>query len=263
MRNAFSLVELSIVLVILGLLVGGILTGQSLIRAAELRSVTTDIGKYQTVMMTFRDKYLALPGDMPNATDFWGSLDAGDGIGSDCYTASVPDGTKTCNGTGDGQVHNVEGGSGQYWNYAERFLFWQHLANAGLIEGQYTGQTDSSSDNHVLTAGKNVPAGKISGTYFGVSHFLNYTFEPVCCYGDVVLGHLVAHFFSSSDNGPLIPEEAWNIDKKMDDGKPGKGRLGVRRVGAGFACATTDDASTAEYDLSVQDKECIIDAVLY
>lgn len=46
MRHGFSLVELSIVLVILGLLVGGVLTGQSLIRAAELRSVSTEFQKY-------------------------------------------------------------------------------------------------------------------------------------------------------------------------------------------------------------------------
>ena len=73
MKKAFSLVELSIVLVILGLLVGGILTGQSLIRAAELRSVTTEFSQYQTAVMTFRDKYFAIPGDMKNARDFWGA----------------------------------------------------------------------------------------------------------------------------------------------------------------------------------------------
>ena len=74
MRAAFSLVELSIVLVILGLLTGGILTGQNLIRAAELRSVVTEFQTYQTAVMTFRDKYFALPGDMTNATDFWGEM---------------------------------------------------------------------------------------------------------------------------------------------------------------------------------------------
>jgi len=68
-RSAFTLVELSIVLVILGLLVGGTLTGQSLIHAAELRSVVKDYEKYKTAMHVFEDKYFALPGDMTNATE--------------------------------------------------------------------------------------------------------------------------------------------------------------------------------------------------
>ena len=71
-KKAFSLVELSIVLVILGLLVGGILSGQSLIRAAQLRSVTADYTRFVTAVNTFRDKYFALPGDMTNAQSVWG-----------------------------------------------------------------------------------------------------------------------------------------------------------------------------------------------
>lgn len=67
-RNAFSLVELSIVLVILGLLVGGILAGQSLIRASELRAVTSEQARIVTAIQAFRDKYFALPGDMRNAS---------------------------------------------------------------------------------------------------------------------------------------------------------------------------------------------------
>lgn len=67
MTRGFSLVELSIVLVILGLLTGGILAGQSLIRAAELRSVTTEYGRWVTAMHSFRDKYMAIPGDMRDA----------------------------------------------------------------------------------------------------------------------------------------------------------------------------------------------------
>ena len=85
-RHAFSLVELSIVLVILGLLVGGVLSGQSLIRAAQLRSVTTQFANYRAAVFTFRDKYFALPGDMANASAFWGS--AG-GTGADAADAGA------------------------------------------------------------------------------------------------------------------------------------------------------------------------------
>src|SRR3569833_319215 len=72
LKAAFTLVELSIVLVILGLLDGGVHTGQSLIRAAELRSVTTQYQRFLTAVQTFRDKYFALPGDMTNAHSYWG-----------------------------------------------------------------------------------------------------------------------------------------------------------------------------------------------
>ena len=54
-RHAFTLVELSIVLVILGLLVGGVLSGQSLIHSAQLRVVTTELDNYKTAMNSFRD----------------------------------------------------------------------------------------------------------------------------------------------------------------------------------------------------------------
>jgi len=69
MKSAgFSLLELSIVLVIIGLIAGGIVAGSSMIRAAELRAVLTELTQYQTATNTFRDKYLGLPGDLRNAT---------------------------------------------------------------------------------------------------------------------------------------------------------------------------------------------------
>jgi prepilin-type N-terminal cleavage/methylation domain-containing protein len=134
-RQAFTLVELSIVLVILGLLVGGVLSGQSLIRAAELRSITSDLSKYMAATHAFRDKYFSLPGDMTNATQFWGVL-AGTGSDTTCQnTASTS--KATCNGDGDGSLLSTIGGTA-YSSY-ENFRYWQHLANAGLIEGLYTG----------------------------------------------------------------------------------------------------------------------------
>lgn len=76
-RSGFSLVELSIVLVILGLLTGGVLGGRALIRAAELRAITQEKEAFVTAVNTFRAKYNALPGDMRNATQFWGRADTG------------------------------------------------------------------------------------------------------------------------------------------------------------------------------------------
>ncbi len=72
MRHGFSLVELSIVLVILGLLTGGILAGKSLMRASELRAVSTEYQRYLTAAQSFRGKYFELPGDFSKAQSFWG-----------------------------------------------------------------------------------------------------------------------------------------------------------------------------------------------
>jgi len=102
-KQGFSLVELSIVLVILGLLVGGVLSGQSLIRAAELRKYITLQDRYRTALLSFRDKYFALPGDMTNATAFWGAKSA-----TNCLNnagAAVNTATGTCDGNGDGNIY--------------------------------------------------------------------------------------------------------------------------------------------------------------
>jgi prepilin-type N-terminal cleavage/methylation domain-containing protein len=179
-RGGFSLVELSIVLVILGLLTGGILTGQNLIRAAELRSVITEFKTYQTAVMTFRDKYFALPGDMRNATDFWNSA-GGAGVLGDGCEAATGSGTETCNGDGDGDGDGdgiITYGSLGASEYNETFTFWQHLTNAGLIEGSYTGIAgDGGLSDSIL--GENVPSSRV-----GQGGWSAVTRDPVATHFD-------------------------------------------------------------------------------
>ncbi len=226
MRYGFSLVELSIVLVILGLLTGGILSGQSLIRAAELRSVSVDVGRYHTAALSFRDRYFALPGDMRNATDFWGAQEP---VQADCKVAASST-MATCNGDGNGLIFYP--GSLAHTHH-EAYRAWQHLANAGLVEGTYTGIHGTPGPQYT-EPGVNAPISKIRNATFNF-------------YSPVATGKNLLMFGRLSDgNDPVISaEEAWGIDMKMDDGKPQTGKV----TGPTFAtrpnCVTADDADYA------------------
>jgi len=251
--QGFSLVELSIVLVILGLLTGGILGGQSLIRAAELRSVSTGYASYATAMQTFRDKYFALPGDMSNATKFWNSA-GGTGADSACYTAQVAGNPATCNGNGDGQIFTSA------FMYSERFASWKHLANAGLVEGSYSGVTAGAAGTYTEAVGTNVPRAKLGNGFFDI------TFEPdnTTLYAAGTQGdtNVIGLYGTSTTRGILKPEEAWNIDTKMDDGSPVYGKVYANKKTSviGTNCASSD-ADNATYDFSLTATNCTLKMV--
>jgi prepilin-type N-terminal cleavage/methylation domain-containing protein len=248
LRSAFSLVELSIVLVILGLLTGGILTGQSLIRAAELRSISADYQRYLAASNTFRDKYFALPGDMPNATRFWGDDNAA------CADAAIPNGTPgTCNGNGDALVATALAVN----STGEALQFWKQLALAGLIEGNFTGLSGSGGLQDSII-GVNVPASKISNGGWSIYSFPSMSLNPVGwanfegTYGNtLVFGSKLGN--SITEGAILRAEETWNIDTKMDDGRPGTGRLRVYEAFTNCHDAGTSTtvalAGIANYDL--------------
>lgn len=256
-RNAFSLVELSIVLVILGLLVGGILAGQSLIRASEIRAITTVSEQYKSALYAFRDKYFALPGDMANATKFWDVL-GGDGANDTCQLMEAT-GRPTCNGDGN---NLVDTSSLTTFNYAERFRFWQHLANAGLVEGTYTGRSDSSTaGSFVLNPGKNVPRLKDGGSYdpYSVSILSNLgTAGGFDFAGSMKYGTLLLAYRGPNAGKPLTPAEIWSIDTKLDDGRPAYGIiLGPQASWTGSPnCTTSDTPSLATYDLQSDERKC-------
>lgn len=241
----FSLVELSIVLVILGLLVGGILAGQSLIRAAELRSVVADHSRYVSASNTFRDKYFALPGDMTNATAFWGATAACPG------TAGT--GTQTCNGNGNGQID----GPASVSQYGEWFTYWQHLASAGLIEGNYSGRAGPTYLGEAL-GGTNVPKTKLQNGGWMVSYDAGSTalmFPVALARNNFRLGGLVSG--SWAYNPIFKPEEIWNLDTKLDDGKPGTGLITSSLSSWNAGCTSSTDPATAAYNLSTSTMACL------
>ncbi len=79
-KSGFTLIELSITLVIIGLIVGGVLVGKDLIKAAEARSITKQIEQYRAAINAFKLKYNAIPGDMNNAESIWGTASSATGV---------------------------------------------------------------------------------------------------------------------------------------------------------------------------------------
>lgn len=235
---AFTLVELSIVLVILGLLVGGVLTGQSLIRAAELRSVSADYSRYLAATHSFRDKYFALPGDMANATSFWT--------------------TGTANGNGNGQIQTGSGASVT----GEIYQFWTQLTLAGLIEGTYTGLAGSGGALHMVI-GTNIPKAKLSNAGWGLREF-NATIAGDGSVPDGAYGHWLqlGNQSAPNDNASAVlkPEEAWNIDTKIDDGQPMIGAVVARSAFTGNICSTAANSAalSATYLLSGTSVGCAL-----
>jgi prepilin-type N-terminal cleavage/methylation domain-containing protein len=108
-QQGFTLVEIAIVLVIIGLLLGGILKGQEMITQAKIKNVIADMSGVSAAMYGYQDRYKALPGDDKKG-DRWGaSATAGDG-----------------DGLVEGKYLATTGETAQFWN---------HLRLAGFVSG--------------------------------------------------------------------------------------------------------------------------------
>lgn len=234
----FTLVELSIVLVIIGLIVGGVLAGQDMIKAAQVRATVAQIEKYNTAANTFRDKFGVMPGDAgeSKATQFGMPVKLADGTARSAAAINADqDGLMECNGT------NCAAADGATGFGSETSLFWSDLSWAVLISEslQTTDGTVGGGAAGAITPGgvagqemgQFLPEAKIGrGNYFTVYAVGGKNFYQLAGITSIANGTGVYTL-----ENRLTPQEAFNIDQKADDGKPNTG--GVRALDDGTDAA--------------------------
>jgi prepilin-type N-terminal cleavage/methylation domain-containing protein len=206
MQKGFTLIEISIVLVIISLIVGGVLFGRDLIDIANIRAQISQVDKLSMAVNAFRLKYSALPGDMtPNQAAQFGFT-----VGSGCAGA---EGQRD----GNGVLHGAPSPFIYSQGYGETSLFWQDLGASGLngFIPEVTINCDGCPAIAQADIGKYFPASSLSKTayiyLYGLSgvNWFGLSGIPVIntCGGIVTTGAIkVLH--------------ARSIDTKIDDGKP-------------------------------------------
>jgi hypothetical protein len=214
--------------------------------------------QYETAVNAFRLEYNALPGDMDNATDYWG-----------VYDSTKKTGTDDGDGNGVIEIGQKTGDTGR-----ERLWGWRHMSLAGIMPGTYTGKYESGWHNGVAP-GINVPTIEKNNLIFN----LQYVAYPMR--GNRFYVHSAIEAKGGSLVRGVTPKEAKQIDTKMDDGMPALGKLMPShgwKLGTGFDVKchtatgkylTTDpsmdqdaiadsDRLTTKYELSEEGRNCLV-----
>jgi len=183
----FTLVEIAIVLVIIGLLLGGILKGQEMITQAKIKNVINDFNGVTVAVTSYQDRYRAIPGDDQNASTRW--------------TTQAP-----ASGNGNGIIaglynaNDTSGTGGAPANTAESNLFWQHLRIAGFVPGLTTGTGSGTPPPNAAGGMIGVESGVVGASGLGFT-------STVLCFSN-------------------LPEKiASAVDGQMDDSKPASGQV--------------------------------------
>ncbi len=246
-----SLLEMTVVIVIIAFISGAIVAAKTLMTQAKFKSLMTDIERYTDAIETFKDKYHSLPGDMHDAEDYWGS---------DASCPNTPHNTvpkiATCNGDGDGMVDIVAGSSP---NVAETWRAWQHLANAELIDGTYTGVSGPVVYYHCVN-NVNAPEGSLENCWYLAYEAIPNGNAGIYPYTGHVINIMKADQATGGIATTMTGEEAKLFDEKFDDGKPGTGDIITWKPSV-IDCASTDDEDTAEYVTSDDTIRCALKIV--
>ena len=187
-QSGFTLVELSIVLVIIGLIVGGVLAGQTLIVAAKIRAQMTQLDQFDAGINAFRGKYDCLPGDCQAAQ---APVDS---------TGASTKATSSAGTIGDGTIDfQLASGVGD-----ESTVAWHQMQIAGVVGGSFTPTAAGANFTDSFPAGKAGGSVVLGGT--GGTHYY-------------MLG-TVKNATPTTFVASISANTAAAIDKKRDDGLP-------------------------------------------
>jgi prepilin-type N-terminal cleavage/methylation domain-containing protein len=232
-NHGFTLIEMSIVLVIIGLIIGGTLVGQDLVKTAGARATLAQIEKYNTSANTFKVKYGYIPGDIP-----------------DPYASQFgfqPRGTTEGEGDGNGVIEGIVPNGQSYYGVGEAggetVMFWADLSAARMIDGGFSLASPTTEYNGgaigTATFPSIFPAARIgNGSYIlaysnnGTNYFL---IEAV-----TQIAH-VPYINTTGQIAGLTPAQAYNIDKKIDDGLPTTGHVTAALVDAQYVIWSFND----------------------
>jgi prepilin-type N-terminal cleavage/methylation domain-containing protein len=194
--KAFTLVELSIVILIIGLIIGGITAGSSLIQQARLRAIISEFSNLKSAVNLFKVQFNnALPGDISNASNNWSSA---------------------VNGNGDGLIGNGQGND----QMGEGLQAFAHLSYASLIAGNFNG---TSAGTPAYQPGVNLPGSKFSPIAI---YYLYYHNAGTGIYGfHTNFISLASNTSNPWSNGIINSTQAYTIDIKMDDGLAATGGM--------------------------------------
>lgn len=199
----FTLVELAIVMIIIGLLIGGILKGQELVANAQVTATVAQIKGLDGALSTFRDKYSVLPGDMTSPSTRL----------RDCTAAPCNDA-----GNANGRIDGITLVTAPAVTN-EGLVAFTHMAAADLISGV--------DINGNASFGSALPEAKIGGGFW-IGHNADGNIGQGITNNRpghyLVLNALVGNVGSSSTTG-ITSTQAAQVDRKMDDGDPRAGDI--------------------------------------
>lgn len=156
-QSGFTLVEIAIVLVIIGLLLGGVLKGQELINSAKVKNLATDFRNLPVFIYGYQDKFKRLPGDDKTASDRFST------------------GTTIHNGDGSGSITGTWNADASGSTSPESVLFWQHVRAANLAPGSTDMSTPAKASLPTNAEGGRFgiqmtsPITNLTGQYFACS----------------------------------------------------------------------------------------------